>query len=260
MIFCFSGTGNSRYVAEGLSRLLGMDVINITRSSFERAQTIPVADRLTVWVFPIHSWGVPDFVVRFVKRVASGCGLPYGGCHYMVCTCGDDIGLAHLQWRRLMLEKGWDPVAAYSVRMPNTYVVLPGFDVDKPDVARRKLDEAHGRIEEIARAISAGSVDDDVTEGGFPWIKSRIIYPYFMKRMISPRPFMAMPGRCVGCGRCVSACPLGNIHLDGSRRPVWGADCTLCLGCYHVCPEQAVQYGRRTVSKGRYYCVRQPDF
>lgn len=260
MIFYFSGTGNSRYVAESLSRLLGQNVVRMTAATYSEAALINVADPLTVWVFPIHSWGLPDFVVRFIKRVGSGCGLPFGGRHYMVCTCGDDIGLAHRQWRKLMSDKGWNTAAAYSVRMPNTYVVLPGFDVDSHDVASDKLDAARGRIEEVARDISAGSVSDDVVEGGFPWIKSRVIYPYFMRRMISPKPFMALADRCIGCGRCVSACPLDNVRLDASRRPVWGDDCTLCLGCYHVCPEQAVQYGGRTKGKGRYYCVRRSDF
>ena len=34
--------------------------------------------------------------------------------------------------------------AGFSVAMPNNYVLLPGFDVDK-----KELDEAVGRVEEI---------------------------------------------------------------------------------------------------------------
>jgi len=37
------------------------------------------------------------------------------------------------------------------------------------------------------------------------------------------------------------------------RKPVWGMDCTSCLACYHVCPQHAVQYGKRTKDKGQYF-------
>ncbi len=254
MIFCFSGTGNSRRVAERLSRLLGEEVTEMNRTTYEVAASVPVADGLTVWVFPVHSWGLPDFVVRFMRRVGGGCGAGVAGRHYMVCTCGDDIGLAHRQWRRLVADRGWRPMAAYSVQMPNTYVVFPGFDVDSQETARRKLDASEDRVVSVASMIMSGATADDVEEGALPWIKSHLVYPYFMKRMISPEPFRVDAGRCIGCGRCENACPLGNVRLGAGRLPAWGADCTMCLGCYHVCPRHAVEYGRRTRGKGQYYC------
>jgi len=30
-------------------------------------------------------------------------------------------------------------------------------------------------------------------------------------------------------------------------------DCTSCLACYHVCPQHAVQYGKKTKGKGHYF-------
>lgn len=45
---------------------------------------------------------------------------------------------------------------------------------------------------------------------------------------------------------------VGNIMMMG-RKPVWGMDCTSCLACYHVCPQHAVQYGKRTKDKGQYF-------
>lgn len=37
------------------------------------------------------------------------------------------------------------------------------------------------------------------------------------------------------------------------KKPVWTKDgCACCLGCIHRCPEQAIQYGKKTESRGRY--------
>ena len=55
-------------------------------------------------------------------------------------------------------RKGWRCAAGYSVTMPNTYVSLPGFDVDDEDVETRKVHNAVARVrfinEEIASRVS----------------------------------------------------------------------------------------------------------
>jgi len=34
--------------------------------------------------------------------------------------------------------------------------------------------------------------------------------------------------------------PVGNISLGSDRRPNWGRECTLCLYCEMICPEEAI--------------------
>lgn len=248
MIFCFSGTGNSRYAAGLLSRRLGMEVVNINHLTISLPAT--TGDELNVWVFPIHSWGLPRPVVEFIGKVRASAASR----HYMVCTCGDDIGLAHRQWRRLVEKRGWKACSAYSVQMPNTYVVFPGFDVDSDEVERSKLAAVPGRVDSIADRIVDGDMADDVAKGGFAWIKSKVVYPYFMRHMTSPKPFHVDTSKCISCGRCRSVCPMANVSMSDDSHPRWGDDCVMCLGCYHVCPVHAVGYGSITARKGQYFC------
>ena len=128
---------------------------------------------------------------------------------------------------------------------------MKGFDVDPEALAREKLEASKQRVAEIARRIKNGETDDDVIKGRFAWFKSNVIYPWFRRFAMSPKPFHATAD-CTGCGLCSRRCPLGNITMDDSRRPCWGNDCALCLRCYHVCPVAAVQYGKATRGKGRY--------
>ena len=60
---------------------------------------------------------------------------------------------------------------------------------------------------------------------------------------------------CVGCGTCEKVCNGGAIRLEGGR-PTWGEGCTKCLACLHLCPKQAIQFGRYTIGAGRY---KNPD-
>lgn len=248
MILYFSGTGNSAYVARELSAALAdSNIINLRGESLLSANVDSKANDRVVWVFPVYSWGVPPVLVDFIKRVEiEGAGRVK---HHLVITCGDDAGLTHKQWRKLIAAKGWVPASASSVVMPNTYTLMKGFDVDSDIVAQRKLSEAPALIRKIAERIAADSETIDIIKGNFAWIKSHVVYPWFIRFAMNPKPFRATD-KCTGCGLCSRECPLGNIKME-SGRPSWDSSCTLCLRCYHCCPANAVQYGRETLSKGQ---------
>ncbi|MCM1483534.1 MAG: EFR1 family ferrodoxin [Muribaculaceae bacterium] len=252
MILFFSGTGNSRYVADSLSDLLSDDgIFDMSRGGVSGSPaTTGIRDRV-IWVFPVHSWGLPKVVRRFIDTVTLDPILD-GAMHYMVATCGDDAGLTHQQWRSAVKRRGWKAAGSFTVIMPNTYIALPGFNVDPVAVACSKLEAAGTRIREVARAIRVGAKVDDVCRGAMPWLKTRAIYPLFMGALTSPGLFRVRPDACIGCGRCVKACPLGNVRISESETPVWSRRCTMCLACYHVCPRHAIEYGPFTRGKGQY--------
>lgn len=244
MIFCFSGTGNSRWIADTLARELNDKVIMMNND--HECCDVSACERI-LWVFPIYSWGLPPVVKTFIRNLRLN---NVETTHYMVCSCGDDIGLAHLQWRKEITHRGWEAMASYSVIMPNTYTLMKGFDVDAQDIVASKLQKAVNRVNEIAQKIKSGVKTDDVKRGSWAWIKTHIIYPYFVKFCMSPKPFHVTE-RCISCGKCAKECPMKNITMS-DRRPQWGNNCAMCLRCYHTCPQHAVEYGKETKFKGQY--------
>lgn len=241
MILVFSGTGNSRRIADRLAELLGDTTANIVGST----PTIAAGERV-VWVFPVYSWGVPPVVRQQIQKM----DLSSAGDNIAVMTCGDDCGLTHKMWRRDIAKAGGRALATYSVQMPNTYISMKGFDVDSDSVAQAKLDAAESRVIEIAENIKSGKLCDDVAKGSFAMFKTGIVYPWFMRYAMSPRPFHATEA-CTGCASCAKYCPLNNIGMTDGR-PCWGKQCAGCLRCYHLCPHHAVAYGKATAGKGQW--------
>ena len=135
--------------------------------------------------------------------------------------------------------------------MPNTYVSLPGFDVDDKEVEQMKIRNATERIKFIGHEIELRTQMKTFNchEGAFPILKTYIIRPLFNAFLMSPQYFQAS-GACVSCGICEKKCPTKNIKIK--EKPHWGTKCTHCLACYHACPLHAIQYGKRTTNKGQY--------
>lgn len=240
MILYFTGTGNSRWVAERLADATHDVAIALT--DYIRRGTVPqgLADADAVGVvFPIHSWYAPRLLVDYLSRLQ----LLHGSYRYAVCTCGDDVGKGMNR-----LAKRFPLDAAWSVAMPNTYV--PMFNLDGDALCRTKIMQARRAVAAIAEAVIARKRVWQVHEGGAAWLKTYVLNPLFVRFIIEAKGFSVDEG-CISCGVCGNVCPVENIRLvDG--RPVWGEACVHCMACLHACPQEVIQYKRATQKKGRY--------
>lgn len=256
MILFFSGTGNTRFVAESLGNLLGEDCCFIPDAS---APELKFEGNRLVVCFPVYSWGIPPLVADFLKSLSDEfCAeirsndIPV----HMVCTCGDEVAEVPEMFAALLNNKGLEVSGMWSVVMPNVYVLLPGFSVDSTEVEQKKLEAAPDRVREIADCIRRGEGGMDVVRGSWPRLKSRLIYPLFKRWGINPRRWRSSE-ECIHCGRCVAACPVGNMKMK-SGFPHWGSHCVSCTACYQHCPTHAVSYGNFTKHKGQYFCRLHP--
>jgi len=59
--------------------------------------------------------------------------------------------------------------------------------------------------------------------------------------------------KCTSCGICKKVCPVDNVLLPEGGRPSWNTNCEQCFACFHWCPENAVQYGKKTGDQNRYH-------
>lgn len=252
MIVYFSGTGNTRRCAERLAAALGEALHELSAHELRQPRSgrlvLKNSARLIV-MFPVYCWGMPVQVEDYLREVP--LEAPEATEVWMVATCGDDIGRTADMWRRIVEERGLKARRAFSVQMPNTYVCMKGFDVDRPEVAKAKLEAMPARVEVIARAIASGDDGaDDVVPGSFAWLKSYVIRPWFRRFMMSPQKFYATD-ECNNCGLCRRECPMENIFPGNGARPAWGNHCAMCLRCYHRCPKHAIRWGEATRGKGQ---------
>lgn len=252
MVFYFSGTGNSRWAAEVLANTLGERTVAIVEAlkseEKELAYSVDKNEKV-IFVFPVHSWGPAVLMMRFIDRLrlVNYKEQPV----YFVCTCGDDCGRTDRIMRKALATRGISLTLGFSVQMPNTYILLPGFDVDSEALEAEKLQKAPERIREIVRCINGEKKAELYVAGDFPALKS-LVYPVFTHVVIGSSKFYATDA-CVSCGLCAKVCPTENISLTEEGKPDWKNACVQCMACYHRCPTHAIEYGKVSVKKGHYH-------
>lgn len=251
MIFYFSGTGNSLWVAEQLSKAFNERLVSIADELKSQSAELSYSigkDEKVFFVFPVHSWGPAVLVKRLIEKIKlSGYSAqPI----YAVCVCGDNCGDTDKIVGKALAKKGLNLSSAYSIQMPNNYILMKGFGIDPKDVEEKKLANAPQLVNEIIEAIQQKEQKTIYVRGGKPFVKSRIVYPLFSKYAIGKNKFYATDD-CTSCGLCEEVCPTDTIHLENGK-PLWNDTCVQCTACIHRCPAQAIEYGNITQNQGRY--------
>jgi len=248
MIFYFTGTGNSLYAASNIAEAQGDQVFSIAKLMDQHNDVYHYElgeNEMLGFVFPIFAWAPPKMVLDFIKKL-DVAGKPYA---FYLSTCGNDEGSTSKIIRKALAAKGLALDGSFSLQMPNNYI--PGFDVDSKDLEAEKLKAAKGMLLEINKAIEKRQKYVNLTiPGRFPALKTALVNPVFNRFALNTRQFSA-DDTCTGCGICEKICPAHTIKV--TDKPVWGKACTQCLGCINRCPVHAIQYGKGTARKGRYY-------
>ena len=96
MIFYFSGTGNTKWVAQQLAEATGEQLRYIPDELREGKleYTLQEGERLG-FCFPTHGWQPPRIVRDFIRKSTFHCSpsTPSLYC-FAVTTCGDNMGYA----------------------------------------------------------------------------------------------------------------------------------------------------------------------
>ena len=245
MILCYSGTGNSRYVAKRIAVALGDEVLSMN-DRIKAGDTSPVeANGRLIIVTPTYAWRIPRIVRDWLVKTE----FPGAKQVWFVMTCGSEIGNAAQYNRALCREKQLSYMGTAQIIMPENYIAM--FDAPQADEARQIVARAELDIDRALSAIAANQAFPPPRDNLYDRFMSGPVNPIFYSFCVKAKAFAAGDA-CIGCGKCAALCPTNNITIQNGK-PVWGGDCTHCMACICYCPAEAVEYGKKSLGKPRYH-------
>ncbi len=242
MIFYFSATGNSKYVAERIA-----DALNDTAVSIEHGQVsyeIP-ENGILGFVMPTYTWEMPSICRAFLKNTEFKAAA--GTYVFEVSTYGVMPGASGADAKHILQSKGIQVDALFGIQMPDTWT--PIFDLsDKEKVAERNR-AAEQEIGSMIPAIQQRR-RGNFQKRRMPYAVRLVTDPVYQSLRLT-RHFH-VEDSCIGCGLCARKCPVSAIEMK-KKKPSWvKKQCTMCLRCLHHCSVFAIQYGSTTKKHGQY--------
>lgn len=230
VIYCFSSTGNSLYVANRIGKEIGARVENM------RANHSICEDEIIGFVFPVYFWDIPYRVEAFIKELEIKANNPY---IFAVATYGGTVVGVLGAVEKALAVKGYHLNYGKAIKAVENYTV--SYKVDDTQKVEDNLQNKLGTIcTEIKNKENAKFAKHMLIN---KWVRAA-----FLEKSKDCDKNMIVNDKYTGCGICSKVCPVGNIKMV-DQKPRFTHHCEHCLGCVHACPQQAVNWKDKTVGK-----------
>lgn len=221
IVFYFTGTGNSLYVARQLATE-GTFPLSIAQE-VHNADPVYEADEIG-FVFPVYFFKAPAIVHEFVER--STFRADY---FFTVATYGAMQGGIVEFWDNYTQSLGMPFDYISTLLMRDNY--LPFFDMEEQAGVQKNIPENLQRI--VEEVNSRTRYKGPLSGGSFPGGQAEEKNVTFRAEDI-----FAVTDACIGCSICTRVCPHKSWSVFGQASP--GGECERCMACAQNCPQKAI--------------------
>lgn len=242
VIYYFSGTGNSFFVAKQLAEALPeCEVISVA------AANPKMPDRETErigFVYPTYGGGLPHKMAKFI------CDMDFTNISkqnmyvFAVATFGTVPLNAVRDVPSLLRLKGFLLSYGVCLPMPENYILMFNRSKHTEEI----LAESKERIQRISEKILK---KERMKKIGKPIPLFRLFHLIFMSGVKRTAAKYRIEASCTGCGQCEQLCPVGNISMKNGK-PEFGSSCEACMACLQYCPQRAINYKKDLSHRERY--------
>ena len=242
IIYYFTGTGNSLYLARQLGKQLGKYQIE-SMAKDPPTQEVGGPTENIGFIFPVYYLGLPRKAKQFIEKLK----IRKGTYCFAITNYGrmkfDTIGLLD----EVLQQKGSQLSYDNAIKMPGNYIVR--YDSASPEKIQKLMVNANFKIDEIGNAITNKEVHHIRRLGTHisKW-GNNMIY----KDIEKFDEKFTVNDNCNGCKTCSDMCPVQNIELI-NQKPIWQHLCERCMACIQWCPTEAIQYDQKTETRKRYH-------
>lgn len=244
MVFYFSGTGNSLYIARRLAKDTNEQLVSIAECMLHNQYEFTLKDDEKIgYVYPVIACAPPDIVTDFMRKVRfHGYTDQY---IYSVLNCAGTPEYTSRIMKETGEKSGYPVCGFYEVLMPGNYITkkqhLPEEKV------QQYLKECDAKIDAIECSIRK-------KERNYKKEKHSYLLSYGLHKLavLEKTEKFIFGDECVKCGKCADICSMCAISLKDGCYIRDEKRCAFCLACVNVCPTRALQVGKKTQGNPQY--------
>lgn len=253
--FYFSGTGNTRYITEGLLKRLSSSyrtsAYDITKDN--DIPSLLKATDVVLLAFPIYGSSPPIPMRKFVHRLGNELR---GKEVIVVITQYFFSGDGAATIGRTVKKYGGKIIGAEHFNMPNNLSDCKLFPIRNGQELTGTLFKVNKRMDRFAGQLLKGKA----CKRGFTLLPHTVGFfsqrVFWRKNEAEKRKLLKVdPGLCTGCGACIKNCPVSNLELSSGKASSKD-ECVLCYRCVNLCPRRAITLIGSSAPQAQYKGVR----
>jgi ferredoxin len=238
IVFYFSGTGNSLYVAKNISKELeNCEIVSMAKPFDLTKQYDSIG-----FVYPTYYWGMPKIVIEFVKNIKLDNNK--NSYYYSIATYGGLVGNAVYQMYESLLDKH-DIKLDYGKKLQMFANYVVAYDMSKKvDMITKKSNK---KLIPIINSIKMKKKNNvNKLTRMFKSMNNK-----FIEEVSNMDKNFIVNNNCTGCSICEKVCPVKNIEMVNNQ-PQYRHNCEQCVACIQFCPQKAINYKDVTQNRRRY--------
>lgn len=254
ILYYFSGTGNTKWVADRFSEHMAERGLELVVENMEECTGNDVHEYDFMMVgSPVYAEAPAKIVEEFMARLPkSSKGMP---C-IVYATQGASKSAAVGIMSASMASKGYDVAQESQFRMPNNYYFAVG-KMPTEIKTSEMITNARCQVERVVESFING--ERLKNQAGALRMKVGVMSGRMFKRFLPKLSSnFSATENCVKCGLCLRNCPKGNITFENSK-VVFHANCVHCMRCIHICPINVIRYKNKKIVQTQKRMVKTLD-
>ena len=241
----FSGTGNSKFCLEYFLQQYDKEAKAFSIEEENAVEKIKQQEEI-IFSYPVQYSNIPKILKDFINQNHE---VWKGKKVFVIATMGLFSGDGAGILARLLQKYGAEIIGGLHLRMPDSIsdekALKHSLEKNKKLIKNAKI-----KIEQAATNMKNESAPQEGI-GVFYHLAGlfgqRLYFRNKTKNYTDKLKIDAH--KCIGCGKCVSLCPMKNITINNTVA-ISGDQCTMCYRCVNHCPKQAITLlGTRVVEQ-----------
>ena len=241
----FSGTGNSKYIAELFCKHMNAEFYSIEETiDFDK---LIVSEEVIGFCYPVYGSRVPRIMREFAKRQMESIK---GKKIIIFCTQMYFSGDGARAFTDIFPRGFVEVIFAEHFLMPNNVCNVLITPLPGEKTIRKYMTKAEQKMQMVCDQIKNGIV----RKRGFNPVSRTlgliqgVFYPKLEKIGLGR---VWVDSDCTQCNLCVSVCPMNNFENKEGRVTPKG-NCTMCYRCINKCQKKAISVYLRGKVKKQY--------